>query len=101
MAKIYISGPITGNENYKKQFEEAEELIKSIHAEPVNPAKNPEGLTYKEYIDLGLNQLMGCDMIFLLPGHDRSRGACLEKAYARTVRMPIINLGYCSGKLTF
>ena len=42
MTKIYISGPITGQENYKTRFSQAEALIKTLHAEPVNPANNPE-----------------------------------------------------------
>lgn len=101
MAKIYISGPITGNETYKKQFEEAEELIKSIHAEPVNPAKNPEGLTYKEYIDLGLEQLMACDMICTLPGWQDSTGAYLEHRYAQAVGMPVLHTRRSNGNLIF
>ena len=101
MTKIYISGPITGQENYKTRFSQAEALIKTLHAEPVNPANNPEGLTYREYIDLGMKQLMSSDMILLLPGWEYSRGARLEKSYADTVDMPVIHTNLRNGRLKF
>lgn len=101
MAKIYISGPITGIQDYKKRFAEAEELVKSLHAEPVNPANNPEGLTYREYIDLGMKQLMHCDMICMLPGWQDSRGAYLENRYAQAVQMPVLHTRLKNGNLSF
>jgi hypothetical protein len=101
MAKIYISGPITGIQDYKKRFAEAEELIKSIHAEPVNPANNPEGLTYREYIDIGMKQLMACDMICMLPGWQDSTGAYPEHRYAQAVDMPVLHTRLKNGNLSF
>lgn len=87
--KIYIAGPITGNENYKEQFASAEKLLKLAGWEVVNPAKNTAN-SYREYINLGLAQLMQCDAIFMLKGYELSRGAILEKHYARAVGMEIL-----------
>lgn len=101
MAKIYISGPITGNPGYKSVFAEAEELIKSLHAEPINPADNPDELPYREYIDIGMEKLMHCDMICMLPGWADSPGARLEHEYATVVRMPILHMGMKNGNLCF
>lgn len=87
--KIYIAGAISNNPNYKKQFAEAErKLISEGHA-VVNPVKN-WGFEYKDYIDMGLCELMHCDAIYMLRGFQNSRGAMLELTYAATVEIKII-----------
>lgn len=87
--KIYIAGAITNNPNYERQFKEAEErLISEGHA-VINPVKNL-GFTYKEYIDMALNELMRCDAIYLMKGWEKSNGANLEFLYAITTNMVVI-----------
>ena len=87
--KVYISGAITNNPNYKEQFEAAEDKLKAAGYEVINPAYN-QGYSYKEYIDHGLFQLMHCDAIYLLKGYEQSTGATLDHDYARTVGLKII-----------
>ncbi len=87
--KIYIAGSITHDPDYKQKFKDAEELIKKAGHIPMNPANNVAS-NYKRYIDKGLAQLKRCDAILLLRNWRRSKGARLEKRYAKTVGMPIL-----------
>ena len=90
--KIYIAGAITNNPNYKEQFAAAEEKLLSFGHAVVNPVKN-EGFSYKDYIDMGLCELMRCDAIYLLNGWESSPGANLEYLYADTTNMAIFREG--------
>jgi hypothetical protein len=64
MKKIYISGKITNNANYKADFEAAEFALKIAGFQPVNPAEEQltDGATW-------------CDAIYMLNGWRESVGA--------------------------
>lgn len=91
MKRIYIAGPITGVEGYQDRFERAEEILKAAGHEPVSPIADGlvPGAGYRVYINRGIQLLMDCDAICLLPGWTGSRGAMLEKRYAETVKLPV------------
>lgn len=90
--KVYVAGAITGNPNFKEQFSAAEEKLIANGYIVINPVKN-KGFTYKEYIDMGLNELMHCDAIYLLEGWEASPGARLEMWYASTVGLKVFKEG--------
>ena len=85
--KVYIAGPITGNDKAKEQFLAVQKWLEGLGFIALNPMKNT-GPEYRDYINQGLRQLMTCNMICLLPGWQGSDGAMLERIYSETVGMP-------------
>lgn len=93
MPKVYIAGPITNDPNYKIKFDTIANYLTEAGYKVFNPTTSPLGLTYREYIDLGLQMLMNCDWMCILPYEENSSsGVMLEKHYAELVGMPIIEL---------
>ena len=83
--RIYISGGITGVENYREAFSRAhEELTKGGH-DVISPSFYTDALpklSYEEYMKLGLHFLNMCDAIYMLKGWQKSCGANREYGYA-------------------
>ena len=84
--KIYISGAITGTDDYMDRFADAEEKLKKEGHSVINPAAVnsmlPADTTYKEYMEMSLTMLDMCDVIYLLKGWEKSCGANREYGYA-------------------
>lgn len=93
MRKIYISGPITGKKGYVKDFEGAEEELRVLQMESVNPVKllkdYAETHTYEETMDECLKLLSGCDGIYMIEGWEHSHGAIREWEYAKSAGIAI------------
>lgn len=83
--RIYLSGPITGNDNYLEQFAEAERLYTDLGYEVLNPTKlddpnNPP--PWAECIIRDLGFVLVSDIVALLPGWHTSHGARIEVMFA-------------------
>ena len=94
--RIYISGPITGVDNYREKFDAFADIIRSKGHEVVNPCDmdnilSPATTTWEQYMIADLGLLRCCDAIFLMPGWKESRGAAVEYHEATRLRMLIYN----------
>lgn len=88
--KVYISGKITGDADYKKKFANAEEMAQAVGFEVFNPAKVPdEGKPWEWYMKQDIKALMDCDAILLLKDWKESRGARLEAYIASQLKIKI------------
>lgn len=94
--KIYLSGPITGIENYKENFEaaerEARERLSDWEPEIFNPANItlPDTATHEDYMKICMQKLADCNTIYMLNGWQESRGANREYGYALGRQMAIL-----------
>ena len=76
--RIYISGPMTGVDNYEDNFERAEKYLIALGYEVINPSKVDASLpqmNYFEYLDIDLYLLSKCQAIYMLNGWNNSNGA--------------------------
>jgi len=113
--KIYIAGPMSGQKDWNfPAFFEAEEQLKALGHEVINPAHN-DGETLEEalksagdpvrpnnswsyYMRRDLPSVMAVEALCLLPGWQKSRGATLEVHVAEAIGLPLYILK--DGQLT-
>lgn len=95
MTRIYLSGAITGNPDYKKMFMEAEKSLDDF--EVVNPVRIGDALaerlkrtpTYEEYMRADIAELVKCDEILMLGEWWKSNGANTELAVAKSCGLKV------------
>jgi hypothetical protein len=97
---IYISGRITGNKNWKEQFQQAEDYLLKLGfskyqiKNPLNMAKEAEEVwknpTYVQYMIHDIHELIFCTDIYMLRGWWRSKGAKLERHIAKVLGLGIV-----------
>ena len=78
--KVYISGPVTGVDDYMNNFDAAEKIMRDQGFEVINPTTLPHnhGRTYREYMKEDLKALLECNYIYLISGWENSKGAVFE-----------------------
>ena len=90
---VYISGQMTGKENYKKYFDYASAKLIDEGYKVVNPAYiddvMPNAL-YEDYMKADMLLLEMCDAIYMLKGWEKSCGANREYGYALAKGMEIM-----------
>lgn len=94
MPRVYISGPTTGHEHFNyASFYDAYDRLHREGFRIASPAHDADGKRlnppvpgyeddYRVYLRDGIEKLLDCDLIFMLPGWRISRGAQLEKQIA-------------------
>ena len=84
---VYIAGPMTGQPlfNYPKFYGYAELIQKEWGCKVLNPARQPNGLKYSEYLKRAMEDVNAASVVVLLDGWENSNGAMKEfdAAYRR------------------
>lgn len=74
--RVYISGPITGTDDYMERFAKVEEKLKKAGHSVMNPAKlnsvMPEDTTYEEYMRMSFAMLDMCGAIYMMDGKNHA-----------------------------
>ena len=95
MSKIYISGPMTGYDNFNKDaFDFAKRKLEAINEydqviTPFDIAPNQDPNSWLFYMKLDIKALMDCDAIYVLKGYENSKGAMIEVNLAKSLSYPI------------
>lgn len=91
--RVYISGPITGHDDYVDKFLMAEQAILKTGHTPINPARlnyiMPEDATHAEYMKMCIPLMDICDMVYMLEGWRDSKGAVAELQHAIETNMDV------------
>lgn len=90
--KIFISGAMTKDPNFKEKFYNAYMFLQNRFPNAVilNPAILPEGLNNSQYMTLDFTMIDCCDTIYMLKDYKDSNGAMLEYCYAKYCNKKII-----------
>ena len=88
--KVYLSGKITGDSNYRQKFSTMTEELLSYGYVVFNPGVLPDGFEYSDYMALDLLILSRCDTIFLLRDWKKSSGARLEYEEAKRLGLQVL-----------
>lgn len=96
---IYISGKITGTDDYEAKFAEAEKKLEEQGYLVINPVEHgkwlqdifsPKVPTWRDYMKADLQALMTTDCIYMLKDYKESKGARLEHFLAKILKYEII-----------
>lgn len=93
----YLSGPITNNPNYLKDFNEAEAKLRLAgYTNLISPSNLNnvlhETATYEDYMDVCMMLLDKADAMIQLPGWEDSLGCQREYGYCQALEKPVIKL---------
>ena len=95
--KIYISGPISHDPYHEDAFTKAEEYLRHLGYEVINPVDIPEEVfdgpdrdikRWEYFMRASIKLLMDCDQIYMIEKWEDSRGAKIEHQLAIDMCMP-------------
>lgn len=83
MKKVFISGKITGSDDYKTKFKVAQLQLERLGYTVMNPAVLPLGFEHEDYMHICYKMIDACEALVFLNDWSESKGAILEMEYAR------------------
>lgn len=99
MARFYLSGPMSGLEDYNRPaFHATAQALREQGHEVINPAEllgeDDENMTWPAFLARDLRIILtdeGLDALVMLTGWRQSKGARLEAFTATTVEIPLLD----------
>lgn len=87
----FISGPITNRiDTYQYAFADAQMVLEFLGYKVLNPAWLPKGLKDEDYQRIDDAMLQTADVVVLLKGWERSKGARREARLAESLRKTVV-----------
>lgn len=87
---IYIAGPMSGYQDFNRPaFYAAAEILREHGFRVVTPADAYSGDCWEQGMKHDIPVMLSCDLVSLLDGWERSRGARLEVFIARELGIPV------------
>lgn len=91
ISKVYISGPMTGYENFNREaFDFQAARFKHLGYAVMNPAVLGDGFSQKDYMMVTVAMLQCCDCVVVLPGWEASKGTLAEVELAKKLELAFI-----------
>ena len=84
--RVYLSGAISSNANYERDFSKAQKKLESQGYEVVNPCFLKTYLPFlkwEDYMKIDLGLIDTCDSLYLIQGWTKSKGSRFELEYAK------------------
>lgn len=92
--RVYLSGKISGTDDFLERFEKAEAVLLSKGQIVINPAKVgaacPSEFEWQDYMDVCKVLFEKAEAILMLKGWEDSKGAQIEKRWAKERNIPIL-----------
>ncbi|MDR0322332.1 MAG: DUF4406 domain-containing protein [Treponema sp.] len=89
--RLYISGKITGNENYKEDFAAAKNKLENAGYDVCSPTAFdfPEDISWTDAMKYDICEMICCDGVALLPSWKESKGARVEARLAKDLEIMV------------
>lgn len=85
MKRVYISGPISNNPNFKEDFRKVREQWEEADYAVIDPSYLIDvfpGGTHEQYMKICMELLKMADLVYMMDGWENSKGAIIEYGYA-------------------
>ena len=90
---VYLSGPVTGIDDYAERFNKAQEAVSGKGYDPVSPisvvALRGSIFTWSDCMKVCISLMEKCDCMVMLDGWRTSVGARIEHAWAEKIGLPV------------
>ncbi len=80
--KVFLSGSITSDKDYKIMFYAANEHFTNMGHSVVDPSRLPPDWPYEKYVRVCIKELTKCDAIYYVNDVTTSKGSFIERIVA-------------------